>query len=564
MAKNELVHPVHPTFVLGDWKVDPAGGRLSRGAEETRLEPRVMALLCYLADRKGLLVSREELEDNVWAGMVVGYDALTSAIIKLRKALNDDSRQPRYIETLPKKGYRLIADVSQQTAETPLDSPKSSRNRRSTDQLSWKLKIAVAVILPIISGVLIYLLNEDDTESYLANNSVPSIVVLPFSNINSGKEHDYIADGITEDLTTDLSRMSKLMVISRRSAFIYKGQKTDVRKIGKQLNVDYVLQGTVMKSNRRIRVNAQLVDADTGFEIWAQRYDHDLDDIFKLQDTLRKTIISSMSIVLSQQEKENIAKRYTHSILAYDSFLRGQSFLVKQTPADNLSARKFFQDAIAHDVKFARAHSGLALTYINEYRFNWSKNPGHTANLARQYSQEAVQLDSSTPQVYWVSGMVNLFIDGNHRRAIEMGHRTMQIEPNSSDGLVLLAAAYVYNNQPEKAILLINKAKRLNPFYSSQYPSIIGLASIFIGDYSQAINSYKESLEINPVRLHPNIYLILSYTLAGKDDEARWQQAQFKTLFPKFNLQEWASRQPYKEKDVLKDIVNKLAELKIQ
>jgi len=548
------VSVARPPFLVGEWWAEPDTDRIRRGDEAAKLEPKVMAVLCYLAERPGQVVTREDLERDVWAGTVVGYDALTSTIIKLRKALQDDSRKPHYIETLPKKGYRLIASVGPANPGSAVES--AAVPPRPTGSKHWPV---IAGLIGMVALVVMLLsMFEEKPPEYISTRSVASIVVLPFNSLGSAPENDYFSDGITEDLTTDLSRMTKLLVISRRSAFIYKGQEVDVRKVGEQLNVDYVLQGTIRKSGNRVRVNTELVDAKTGFEIWAQRYDHTLDDIFNLQDTLRKKIISALSIVLSEQQQADIARSYTRSIVAYDSFLRGQSFLVKQTRADNLLARKHFQDAVAHDVSFARAHSGLALTHVNDYRFNWNDDPKKSARLAVQLAQEAIRLDSHSPQAHWVSGIVHLFVEGDHARAIEMGIRTMQIEPNSADGLILLAAIYLYDGQPEKSRILVEKAKRLNPYYSSQYPSVLGLSYLLMEDYAKAIDAYKDSLEINSGRLQPNIYIIVSYLRAGMKEEAKWQLDQFRINFPQFKLAEWIARQPYKDRAVLQGVVEDL------
>jgi len=386
-------------------------------------------------------------------------------------------------------------------------------------------------------------------------NTLPSIAVLPFKSIAQRPDQEYFTDGITEDLTTDLSKMSGLLVISRRSAFTYKNKEIDARDVGRELNVRYVLQGSARAANDRLRVNAQLVDTETGIELWAERYDRKRDDVFAIQDELRTKIIAALSIVLTNKEKQRIARRYTHSIDAYDSFLKGQSYLVKQTRADTVIARQHFQRAIDSDPGFARAYSGLALAYENEYRFGWSDNPGQTAKLALAKGMQALGLDKESPQTHWVLGTVYLFVSGDHDQAIAMGEATIDIDPNHADGLMLLAVTYAFGGEPDRAIALVEKAKRLNPFYPSQYPSVLGLANLLTGRYDSAITAYEESIAINPVRIQPNVYLVAAYVRSGQMEHARWQADRIRADFPGFDLERWARHQPYRDRTTMAAIL---------
>lgn len=539
------------TFYIGEWFVDPATSRIRHGGQEAKLEPKVMAVLAYLAENAGQVVTREQVEQDIWSGMIVGYDSLTTTINKLRKSLNDDPKNPRYIETLSKRGYRLIAEVR------PADNLENIISSGTGLNLQNKhiVRAGLIIFLLALAGLSYLFLIKNQADLY-SEPDIPSIAVLPFRSIAQRTEQEYFTDGITEDLTTDLSKMSGLLVISRRSALIYKNREVDVRQVGKELNVRYVLQGSARAAGKRLRINAQLVDTETGVELWAERYDRKRDDVFSIQDELRGKIVSALSVALTNRERERLAARYTTSIDAYDRFLKAQSFLVRQTNQDNLIAKQLFQEAIDIDSGFARAHSGLALAYANDYRFGWNRDKNEIASLALATATRAVNLDNHSPQAAWVLGYVYLFVLSDHVNAIEMGKRTIDIDPNHADGHMLLAVTYVFSSEPDKSIALVQKAMRLNPFYPSQYPSVLALANLLNGKPELAIDSYLETLEINPYRIQPNVYLVAAYMRAGQPDNAKWQVEKLKADFPDFNLDDWAEHQPYRDKSSLTPILN--------
>jgi len=542
-------------FYIGKWLVDPASGRIRQDKTEIKLEPKVMEVLVYLAQRPGKVITRENLEQDVWTGTVVGYDAQTATIIKLRKALGDDSRKPKYIETVPKKGYRLIADVGVTGSHSQVKQPK--RSGRKIMGL-----ILVGILLVVTSGVLYETRNRPVSTAPAKPEYVlpekPSIAVLPFSSISNKEDQSYFVDGITADLNTDLSRISGLYVIAQRSTRNYKGKTVNAGRIGQELGVKYIVEGSVQKSGADIRVNVRLIDTESEHQLWAERYDRKLSDIFKVQDDIRNQIVSSLKLTLTTEEHKRIARRYTASLEAYEIFLKAQSFLVRQTRENNKTARSLFLDAIEKDPGFARAYSGLSLTHANDYRFHWTDDQTRSAKEAFKTGKIAVTLDDHSPQAHWVLGYIYLFVKKDHDQAIKMGLRTIELEPNHADGLMLLAVAYVYAGEPEKSIALVTKAKRLNPFYPSQYPSVLGLAFLFTANYEASIKAYEESLNINSSRIPPNIYLIASYQRAHQKEAAIWQVEQVKLNFPGFDLVDWARREPYRDPVLLNDVVRDL------
>ncbi|MDH5692216.1 MAG: winged helix-turn-helix domain-containing protein, partial [Gammaproteobacteria bacterium] len=294
-------------FLVGDWRVEPTSGRIVLGSTEVKLEPRVMDLLLCLASRPGEVFSRVQLESTVWAGMVVGYDSLTSAMIKLRKAFNDDSRNPQIIETVSKRGYRLLAKVS-------FDPPQAGRVIEETSQVTIKEESprrrlhhysTFAIVSCLLLMALWFFIKEESPTRPQAIGDTPErvgLVVLPFINMNDDPSQEYFSDGITDDLIVDLSRYSGLLVIARRSAFSYKSRNADIPTLARELNVGYVVEGSVRRDHDKVRVNVQLVDTATGMNIWVQRFEERTDDLFSVQDDIRKNIIRSLSVKLTEEE----------------------------------------------------------------------------------------------------------------------------------------------------------------------------------------------------------------------------------------------------------------------
>lgn len=535
-------------FWLDDWYVDPVAGSLLRDGAEIRLEPKVMTVLLVLASRAGEVISREEIEELAWPGVVVGYDALASSIIKLRKALGDDSRHPRYIETVPKRGYRLIAPTGAAGQKPDRDAVSPSRFvnrpvRYAVMGLAIVLAVGVAITL-WFSGS-----GQPPAEPVATVvDEIPTIAVLPFSNLGDDPAKDYLSDGLTEDLIIDLSRFSGVRVIARRSSFTYKTQTVSLQKLSEELGARYVLEGSVRHDRDRLRITVQLVDAQSGINLWADRFDREFDELLDVQDEVRKKIFQILSVKLTGEEQARERSRYTASFEAYDYFQRGQASLVKRsTSRDYQHARELLQNAVRLDPEFARAYSALALAHADAYRFGWGRPDEDVAKLANEAGERAIELDSNLPQAYWVMGYIQLYVNGDHKKAISLARRCIELAPSNADGYALLAVTNVFLGEPEKAIRLVNEAMRLNPHYPSMYPSVLGQAYLVMKDAEQARNAFEESLTINPARLQGNIYMIVTLVRLGELDEASWQAEEFKLNNPEFDPEDWVRRQAFRD-----------------
>lgn len=538
-------------FRVAGWTVEPASNRLQGEGTEVRLEPRVMALLVCLAQRPGEPVAREEIERQVWGRAVVGYDALTSSIIKLRKALGDDSRQPRFIETVPKKGYRLIAPIDEVAPTTdPASLPPSGRVPRRS------LTVAGLVLLAVLAAALNFWspAPEDRPQSVVTDK--PAIAVLPFANLGHDPAQAYLSEGITADITTAISKLSGLFVVASASARNVQVGAGDVKQAARTLGVRYILDGNVRRDGDRLRVNAQLVDATTGFQIWAERYDREMKDVLDVQDDITTKIAGALSVKLTEAEKQRIARRYTINIAAYDDFLRGQFHYVRGTPEENLQARVYFQQAIDLDPGFARAYGAMARSYVDEFRFGFGRNPV-LLERALELANRAVALDDQLPQAYQALSYAQL-----HRHEYPLSiaaiERAIAIDPNDPDGQASLALVHMYDGNYEKSVTMLRNAMGRNPHYPARYAVVLGQAYYFLGRYEDAEATLRDATERNPSLLAPHVVYVAALSRQGKRDEADWVAGQVRALSPNFSPELVSGIFPHKDPAKLRALITDL------
>jgi adenylate cyclase len=530
---------------IRDWRVSPAEDLLQRGDELVRLEPKAMEVLVYLASRPGDVVTREELERDVWRGAVVGYDAVTNTVIKLRKALQDDARQPRFIATVPKKGYQLIAPVTQPDDDahpaavaTVAPSPAAGPSSRP----SW-MTGATGKVLAGLAVILVIGLVALGVVNHSGQAGPPSIVVLPFENISNDTRQDYLADGITEDIITDLSRLSGLMVMSRATSSSFKGRDVAPDVIGKDLGVQYVLKGSVQRQGAKVRVSAQLVDTRTSANAWGQRFDRDASQVFSVQDEVTHRIVEALAIRITTQEKHRLAQKATASLEAYDFFQEGKRLSRVSTKQTNEQARVAFRKAIQLDPNYGRAYGSIAYTLTFDYLRGWAENPNESLDRALVLAKKAVALDDSTPQTYWVLGFAHL-ARKEYADAEKAAEESTRVAPNFADGYGLLALIDANLNKPKEAIALIKKGMRLNPYYTWEYLYIQGIAHYALGEYDDAIKVLEDAEKRNDNVAQIKLFLAASYVGAGRPGDAKWTVANLQTLSPTTTVTETANTIP--------------------
>jgi TolB-like protein/DNA-binding winged helix-turn-helix (wHTH) protein/Tfp pilus assembly protein PilF len=544
-------------FYIGDWQVTPAQGLLTRGSESAHLEPKAMEVLVYLASHPGEVITREELERDVWHGAVVGYDAVTSTVIKLRRALQDNARQPRFIATIPKKGYQLIATISysEEESKTEANTYISSETIAETQQKPKpRSKRRGSMLIAVLAGVvffgLVWLWSTTPSGSMTqppGNISTlpPSIVVLPFENISDDPKQEYLADGMTEDIITDLSRLSNLLVIASNTSIKYKGRQVTPEEVGADLNVGFVLKGSIRQLGKSVRVNVQLVNTKTGFNAWAQRYDRNVTEVFAVQDAVTHRIVEALSVKITNQEKQRRLVRATDSLKAYDFFQEGQKLFKVSTKETHMQARDMYRKAIELDSNYGRAYGAMAVTLTNDFRRGWTDTPVETLDRALVLAKKAVALDDSAPQTYWALGFVYL-ARKEYDSAEKAAEQAISIAPNYADGYGLLALINSYLGQSKKAIELNNKAIRYNPYYTFEYLIVYGIAYYTMGDYDAAITVLEQAQERNPNAVQIKLPLVASYVRVGRQDDAEWAVTEIRSLSPTASISDLEKTIPYK------------------
>ncbi len=403
----------------------------------------------------------------------------------------------------------------------------------------------------------------------------PSIAVLPFVNMSGDPEQEYFSDGITEDLITDLSKVSGLFVIARNSVFTYKGKAVKVEEVGRELGVRYVLEGSVRKANGRVRITAQLVDATTGGHLWAERYDRDLKEIFALQDEVARKIVAALAARLAKTtvstsdpsqsalvanltkvEKGRVAHKHSGNLRAYDYFWRGRWYFQHLTEKTNDQARLMFERAIDLDPEFAPAYALLGLTHLQEWSLGWSQDP-QSLEQAFEIAQRAVALDDSLPLGHQILGEVYLW-KKQHEQAIAELEKTIALNPNDAEGVLGLGSILNWAGRPEEAIGLVKKAMRLNPMCPVSYFWNLGHAYFLTERYEEAIEIFKKVLDRNPNFLPAHAYLAASYSELGRHEETRAEAAEVRKLSPQTSLEAWRQRLPYKDQAVLERLFDGL------
>jgi len=298
----------------------------------------------------------------------------------------------------------------------------------------------------------------------------PSIVVLPFINISEDSKQEYFSDGLTEDLTSDLSQISSLFVISRNSAFTYKGKAVKLPEVSRELGVQYVVEGSVRKAGDQVRITAQLVDATKDQHLWSERYDRPLIELFALQDEIRQKIVTALRVKLTPEEQERFQRAPTDNLEAYDFFLREEEVRLRgfyETKQElNAQARQLYEKAIELDPRYAGAYAGLGWTYFLDWFFQWNPNRAQTLERAFELEQRAVALDDSLSWAHMALGRVYVW-QKQHEQAIVEAERALALDPNNADGYWNLGNILTFAGRPEEGIGMIEQGMRRNPRYSS-------------------------------------------------------------------------------------------------
>lgn len=510
-------------FRVGDHLVQPGANTLVGAGGEIHLEPKSMEVLLVLAARPGEVIGREELLAAVWPGVHVGDESLTAAIIKLRRALGDDARQPRFVETIPKRGYRLIAPVEPVTGD------------RVAPRAAGRAVLAAAVLAGVVVLAGLYLgAGPSRNAAPGPAATVPrgdrvALAVAPFVNAGGDPAQDYLARGLGESILNGLAGHPGLAV--------FRGDQGAGQAPG------YVLEGSVLRSGDTLRVDARLVVAGSGEVLFSNRFERPFDDLMAVEDRIAAEVQKRLSREIAAAERSRRARGYTDNLAAYDLFLRAQAQLVRRTEPANRAARGLYLQAIAADPDFARAYGGLALTYAAEYRNGWAADRDAALAAALRYASTAIGIAPDLPEQLWVVGYVRT----QERRfddALEVLRKAVAVAPDYADAYALSGGIETYRGNPAASIPLLREAMRLNPGAGYLYFLLLARAYYFTGDYEQALINLDEALRRNPENLEAHLYRAAALLHQDDAGEAGWEAEEVLNLEPGFTLAGWRAGYP--------------------
>jgi TolB-like protein/DNA-binding winged helix-turn-helix (wHTH) protein len=490
---------------FGPFKLDPQACELRKGETLLHVPPQPCKVLALLASHPRKVFTRQEIQREIWSGdTFVDFDqGLNAAIRQIRAALCDDAETPRYIETLPRRGYRFIAQVDEQpaaTASTPLTtSPESATHSPPTvpraSLFRRPLTLAVSFALAVVAVVLVWRMERIASRTPAAH--IQSLAVLPLENLSHDPEQEYFADGMTDELITDLAKIHTLRVISRNSIMQYKGNRKPMPQIARELNVDAVVEGTVMRSGDRVRITAQLIEAPKDRHLWAETYERDLRDVLSLQDDVAQAIASEVRIKLTPEERIHLTSARPVSPQAHEAYLRGYYELRKHQPASLYvageeesieKAIEYFQKAVAIDPIDALAYAGLADAYYDQSTF--LRAPLEVMPKAKAAAAKAIELDDSLAEAHASLGNVKLAFDWDWPGAEREFRRALELNPNLAQGHAGYAHYFLAVRRSDEAIKELDRVEKIDPLFPQSHMAL-PLLLFFARRYEKAIEAAK-------------------------------------------------------------------------
>jgi TolB-like protein/Tfp pilus assembly protein PilF len=503
-------------FVFADYVLDPERRELTRGSEVIAIGPQVFDLLVYLVQNRERVVSKDGLLDAVWDGRIVSESTITSHINAVRKAIGDSGVEQRMIRTVARKGFRFVGDVREEQLSDGFSSLTTE-----ADEL------------------------DEPPEHALALPGKPSIAALPFQNLSGDPEQEYFTDGVVEDIIAALSHIRWLFVIARNSSFTYKGRTVDVKQVGRELGVRYVLEGSVRKAANRVRITGQLIDAATGGHLWADRFEGTLDDIFELQDQFATSVVGAIAPQLERAEIERAKRKPTESLDAYDCYLRGMAYLQKGAREDVNAALPLFYKAIQLDPDYASAYGMAAWCYFWRKVNGWMTDRSQEIAEGTRLARRAVELGKDDAVALTRSGHALGHLVGELDGGIALLDRAVALNPNLAAAWFLGGFLRAWRGgEPDGAIEYFARAIRLSPLDPEMYRMQAGMAMahLFAGRFDTASSWAEKSFRDLPGFLMVVSVIAASHALAGRADEARRAMHRLRRLDPALrisNLTDW-------------------------
>jgi TolB-like protein/Tfp pilus assembly protein PilF len=471
---------------LGLSRLDPGGV-----ASPVALGSRALDLAWLLADRHGELISKDEIMETVWPGRVVEENNLTVQISTLRRILDQARAEGSCIQTVVGHGYRFVAPV------TRLEPPSA--------------------LLPTSVGPRPRL----------------SLVVMPFENLGDDRQQQHLADGITDDLTTDLSRLKDMFVISRTTAFTYRNKPTRIKQISHELGVRYVLEGSVRRSGDQLRLNVQLIDADADTHLWAERFDRHVSDFFALQDEITTAIIGAIEPELLKSERDRIAGQPERNEDAYALYQRGMWHHYRQNKADNIEAQAFFCRALAIDPQYPQATAALSIALCAAAYLSWSDNAKQNYEESLEMAERSVALDPRYPNAHFALALISMWLGRNDRAAAEF-NEAIKLNPSFAAAHAVLGVVLNFQGQSENGVASVEKGIRLSPSDPRLFIWLSGLAAAHyqLRHYSEAVEIGRRSWTLNRNYITGLTYVVAGLAQLGKTKDALGALADLKERDP--------------------------------
>jgi TolB-like protein len=503
-------------YLFEDFTLDTEQRELRRGAGSVSIEPKVFDLLALLIHHREKVVSKDDMISAVWGGRVVSESTLTSCINAARGAIGDSGDGQRLIKTLPRKGVRFVGAVRE---EQKKPEPMSAGAEPPTPPLTLPER--------------------------------PSIAVLPFANMSDDPEQDYFAEGMAEEIITALSRCSWLFVIARNSSFTYKGKAIDIRQVGRDLGVRYVLEGSVRRSGDRLRFVGQLIEATTGVHIWADRFDGEFSDVFDLQDQFTQSVVAAIEPNLLLAEIERLKHRPATNLDAYDLLLRAQQSQYEFTQESFAAALRQLEQALLIDPSYAAAMALAACCHTERCEQGWTQTPEADARAAFELASRAVELGKNDPNVLWMAARAMLQWQPDTHRTKDLVYRSLQLNPNSAIAMATAAQIEASMGYPKKALDFLVRAERLSPrdprgWYITW---VMSLAYFMEGLFADAVSAAKKSLNQNPRSTLALRLLAASLAKQGELKLAAEVMRQMREIEPQLTLTKLRTRLMHFQED---------------
>jgi len=545
-------------------------GCLLLDGNEIALRPKTFAVLRYLVENSGRLVSKDELFAAVWPNLAVTDDALVQSVGELRRALGDDG--PRLIKTIPRRGYRLesavsiVAPVAPSVSDAARDLVASDDDNRASNSptrphawkllltafTGWRRGLFAALFLVVLLAAATLLVGRSEwkflrtphvgeqlskTAEFAAK---PAIAILPLANQSDGSAREYFADGLTQDIINALGRFPELTVMSWNAVFPYKGRPATPGEIARSLAVRYQVEGSVRQTGDRVRVNARLVDAH-GQVLWSASYDEALADVFSLEDKITAQVAGTLAIRVTQIEQRRVLTKPTDSLEAYDYVLRARPALQRPARANIVEARMLLRRAIELDRNYAAAYAALAETYHVTMSMGWAESPGVLLSRAEEMANKALSIDESDVRARIVLGRIHLFYHRYDQAKTEID-RAIAINPNNANGLAGRGNILMWSGQTDAAIEALELAQRIDPELNAVDRFALSLAYYLKRRYDAAIEQAELNLRKTTGANFSRILLAAAYAQLGRSEDAASVVTTIHRLDPTFDAQEFGTK----------------------